>query len=90
MRDSSSEPDCYALSYSFGGRIQHKLIETTSSGLRFRAADMFFPKYDRKKHKEAGFFLSGVLLLLLLLFVVVVVCLFVCLFVCFVCLFVML
>jgi hypothetical protein len=44
VRDSSSEPGCYALSYSHGGRVQHKLIETTSSGLRFRAADIFFPK----------------------------------------------
>lgn len=47
VRDSSSEPGCYALSYSFGGRVQHKLIETTSSGLRFRAADMFFPNLSQ-------------------------------------------
>lgn len=47
VRDSSSEPGCYALSYTFGGRVQHKLIETTSSGLRFRSSEQYFPTLSR-------------------------------------------
>lgn len=47
VRDSSTEPGCYALSYSFGGRVQHKIIETTSSGLRFRAGESLFPNLSQ-------------------------------------------
>eukprot|EP00054_Salpingoeca_dolichothecata_P003772 m.28395 g.28395 ORF g.28395 m.28395 type:complete len:568 (+) comp14131_c0_seq1:36-1739(+) len=42
IRDSRSEKGCFALSYVYKGKVLHKLIEPTSSGLRFRLADKFF------------------------------------------------
>eukprot|EP00051_Salpingoeca_urceolata_P027871 m.483658 g.483658 ORF g.483658 m.483658 type:complete len:712 (+) comp23031_c0_seq1:111-2246(+) len=41
VRDSRSEPGCFALSYVFQGNIFHKLIETTAAGLRFKHGNNF-------------------------------------------------
>lgn len=47
VRDSSSEPGCYALSYSFSGRVQHKLVETIFTGVRFRGSTEIFSSLSR-------------------------------------------
>eukprot|EP00038_Savillea_parva_P000902 m.99810 g.99810 ORF g.99810 m.99810 type:complete len:544 (+) comp10319_c2_seq1:122-1753(+) len=43
VRDSSSNPGCYALSYLWDGTVQHKLIEESDAGFHFKACSEIFP-----------------------------------------------
>lgn len=39
VRDSSSNPGCFAFSYLADGKIQHKLIEESDGGFHFKACE---------------------------------------------------